>query len=96
MYVDVAKHTMALRRVENAALTDIVCFSLLIKGGSLDLEASSSLESDVLVNCFSLVLDEVHAQNWRDLYRAPSSDLPSSFDEFDLGGNETGGQRMEV
>jgi len=96
MYVDVGKQTTALRRVENAALADSVCFSLLTKDGSLDLEANSSLERDALVNCFSLVLDEVHAQNWRDLYRAPSSDLPSSFDEFDLGGNETGGQRMEV
>ena len=40
----------------------IVCvLLLLIKDGSLDLEAS--LESDALVNCFSSVLDEVHAQN---------------------------------
>jgi len=29
------------------------------------------------------VLDEVHAQNWRDIYRGPSSDMPSSFDEAD-------------
>eukprot|EP00560_Eucampia_antarctica_P006706 CAMPEP_0197824070 /NCGR_PEP_ID=MMETSP1437-20131217/1381_1 /TAXON_ID=49252 ORGANISM="Eucampia antarctica, Strain CCMP1452" /NCGR_SAMPLE_ID=MMETSP1437 /ASSEMBLY_ACC=CAM_ASM_001096 /LENGTH=56 /DNA_ID=CAMNT_0043423557 /DNA_START=139 /DNA_END=309 /DNA_ORIENTATION=+ len=35
-----------------------------------------------------MVLDEVHANaqggNWRDVYRAPSSDMPSSFDEFDM------------
>ena len=78
------------------ALADSVCFLLLINDGSLDLEASSSLERDAFVNCFSLVLDWIHAQNWRDLYRAPSSDLPGSFDEFDLGGNKTGEQRMEV
>lgn len=95
MYVDVGKQTTALRRVENASLADAVCFSLLTKDGSLDLETASPLERDALVNCFSLVLDEVHAQNWRDLYRAPSSDLPSSFDEFDMGGNG-GVQRMEV
>jgi len=96
MYVDVGKQTTALRRVENASLADNICFSLLTRDGSLDLEASSPQERDALVNCFSLVLDEVHAQNWRDLYRAPSSDLPSSFDDFDLGSSNGPGQRMEV
>ena len=84
MYVDVGKQTTALRRVENASVPDALCFSLLTKEGSLDLEAASSRERDALVSCFSLVLDEVHsAQNWRDIYRGPSSDMPSSFDEFD-------------
>jgi hypothetical protein len=84
MYVDVGKQTTALRRVENASVPDVLCFSLLTKEGSLDLEAASSRERDALVSCFSLVLDEVHsAQNWRDIYRGPSSDMPSSFDEFD-------------
>ena len=94
MYVDVGKQTTALKRVENAAVSDQVCFSLLTKEGSLDLEASSSHERDALVNCFSYVLDEVHAKNWRDVYRAPSSDLPSSFDEFDMGAGKN--RRMEV
>lgn len=95
MYVDVGKATTALRRMENAAIPENVCLSLLTKDGSLDLEASSPMERDALVNCFSLVLDEVHAQNWRDVYRAPSSDMPSSFDEYDMmvGGV---GARMEV
>jgi hypothetical protein len=95
MYVDVGKQTTALRRVENASIAENVCLSLLTRDGSLDLEASSAQERDALVNCFSLVLDEVHAKNWRDVYRAPSSDLPSSFDEFDMG---AGGSmdRMEV
>ncbi|CAJ1945501.1 unnamed protein product [Cylindrotheca closterium] len=83
MYVDVGKQTTALRRVENAAVSDTLCFSLLTKEGSLDLEANSPRERDALVSCFSLVLDEVHAQNWRDIYRGPSSDMPSSFDELD-------------
>jgi hypothetical protein len=84
MYVDVGKQTTALRRVENASVPDVLCFSLLTKEGSLDLEAASPRERDALVSCFSLVLDEVHsAQNWRDIYRGPSSDMPSSFDEFD-------------
>ena len=83
MYVDVGKQTTALRRVENAGVNDALCFSLLTKEGSLDLEANSPRERDALVSCFSLVLDEVHAQNWRDIYRGPSSDMPSSFDEID-------------
>ena len=83
MYVDVGKQTTALRRVENAAVSEALCFSLLTKEGSLDLEANSPRERDALVSCFSLVLDEVHAQNWRDIYRGPSSSMPSSFDEMD-------------
>lgn len=83
MYVDVGKQTTALRRVENAQVPETLCFSLLTKEGSLDLEANSQRERDALVACFSLVLDEVHAQNWRDIYRGPSSDMPSSFDELD-------------
>lgn len=83
MYVDVGKQTTALRRVENAGVSEALCFSLLTKEGSLDLEANSPRERDALVSCFSLVLDEVHAQNWRDIYRGPSSDMPSSFDDFE-------------
>ncbi|EED95567.1 predicted protein [Thalassiosira pseudonana CCMP1335] len=86
MYVDIGKQTTALRRVENAAVAEALCFSLLTKEGSLDLEANSPRERDALVQCFSLVLDEVHAQNWRDIYRGPSSDMPSSFDEGDNNG----------
>lgn len=99
MYVDVGKQTTALRRVENASIAENVCLSLLTRDGSLDLEASSAQERDALVNCFSLVLDEVHAKNWRDVYRAPSSDLPSSFDEFDMGASASNvhmDDRMEV
>jgi hypothetical protein len=88
MYVDVGKQTTALRRVENASVSESLCFSLLTKEGSLDLEAHSPRERDALVSCFSLVLDEVHAQNWRDIYRGPSSDMPSSFDDFDRAESE--------
>ena len=89
MYVDVGKQTTALRRVENASVPESLCFSLLTKEGSLDLEANSPRERDALISCFSLVLDEVHAQNWRDIYRGPSNDMPSSFDECD---EEVGGK----
>ncbi len=82
MYVDVGKQTTALRRVENASVPESLCFSLLTKEGSLDLEANSPRERDALISCFSLVLDDVHAQNWRDIYRG-SNDMPSSFDEDD-------------
>lgn len=91
MYVDVGKQTTALRRVENASVSEALCFSLLTKEGSLDLEANSPRERDALVSCFSLVLDEVHAQNWRDIYRGPSSDMPSSFDELDAPNNAGAG-----
>ena len=91
MYVDVGKQTTALRRVENAAVPEALCFSLLTKEGSLDLEANSPRERDALVSCFSMVLDEVHAQNWRDIYRGPSSDMPSSFDELDPQDGNAGG-----
>jgi hypothetical protein len=82
MYVDVGKQTTALRRSENASVPESLCFSLLTKEGSLDLEANSPRERDALVGSFSLVLDNVHAQNWRDIYRA-SNEMPSSFDEYD-------------
>mmetsp|Transcript_20571 Transcript_20571/g.30138 ORF Transcript_20571/g.30138 Transcript_20571/m.30138 type:complete len:330 (+) Transcript_20571:270-1259(+) len=82
MYVDVGKQTTALRRQENVSVPESLCFSLLTKEGSLDLEANSPRERDALVGSFSLVLDDVHAQNWRDIYRA-SNDMPSSFDEYD-------------
>jgi hypothetical protein len=88
MYVDIGKQTTALRRVENSAVLESLCFSLLTKEGSLDLEANSPRERDALVQCFSLVLDEVHAQNWRDIYRGPSSDMPSSFDEGENNNNK--------
>jgi len=83
MYVDVGKQTTALRRVENSAVPEALCFSLLTKEGSLDLESNSPRERDALVSCFSLVLDEVHAQNWRDIYRGHSAEMASSFDEYD-------------
>jgi len=94
MYVDVGKQTTALRRVENSAVPETLCFSLLTKEGSLDLESNSPRERDALVSCFSLVLDEVHAQNWRDIYRGPSADMPSSFDEYDEEA-VTSGQQMQ-
>ena len=83
LYVDVGKQTTALRRVENASVMEDLCFSLLTKEGSLDLECNSAQERDALVSCFSMVLDEVHASNWRDVQRIPSSDMPSSFDGGD-------------
>jgi len=97
LYVDVGKQTTALRRMENASIDESLCFSLLTKEGSLDLESTSMEERDALVSCFSLILDEVHKSiggeqgSWRDIYRAPSSDLPSSFDEYDMQGGAAGG-----
>jgi hypothetical protein len=84
MYIDAGKQTTALRRVENSGVPENLCFSLLTKEGSLDLEASSALERDALVTSFSLVLDEIHSQmNWREGQRGLQIDMPSSFDEYD-------------
>ena len=90
VYVNIGKQTSALRRVENVGVNENVCFSLLTKEGSLDLECPKSSTKDALVQCFSMILDEVHGNeqqnnaNWRNVYRAPSSDMPSSFDDFDV------------
>lgn len=68
LYVDVGKKTNALLKTENRDVLDTTCFSLLTQNGSLDLQANSRLERDALVSCFSMVLDEVHTQDWRSLY----------------------------
>lgn len=68
LFVDVGKKTNALMKQENASVPDSACFSLLTQNGSLDLQANSRLERDALVSCFSMVLDEVHTQDWRSLY----------------------------
>jgi len=78
LYVDVGKHTDALRKMENASLSEGVCFSLLTRRGSLDLQACSEVQRDALVSCFSLVLDEVHAKDWRKIYKGPTSEYQSS------------------
>ena len=68
LYVDVGKKTQALKKPENKSVPDQVCFSLLTQNGSLDLQANSRLERDALVSAFSMILDEVHTQDWRSLY----------------------------
>jgi hypothetical protein len=68
LYIDVGKKTNALMRHENQVVPDAVCFSLLTQNGSLDLQANSKLERDALVSCFSMILDDVHTQDWRALY----------------------------
>jgi hypothetical protein len=91
MYVDVGKQTTALKRVENKNVPENLCFSLLTKEGSLDLESASARERDELVGAFSLVLDDVHNQsnlNWRDNHtlsggRSRNRDVPSSFDDYE-------------
>ena len=60
MAVDVGKRTAPLGRIEVAGVNPKLCFSLLTKGGSLDLESNNSEECETLVRTFSLMLDEVH------------------------------------
>jgi hypothetical protein len=68
LYIDVGKRTSALTKVENSNLLDTWCFSLLTQNGSLDLQASSPTERDALVSCFSILLDQVHNRDWRNMY----------------------------
>jgi hypothetical protein len=80
LYIDVGKKTTALKRLDDVKVPDPTCFSLLTQNGSLDLQASSKLERDALVSCFSMILDDVHANaNWRELYEAsPDPSLANS------------------
>jgi hypothetical protein len=71
LYIDVGKKTNALQRLDYSnRVPDPTCFSLLTQNGSLDLQANSKLERDALVSCFSLLLDDVHVEDWRALYEA--------------------------
>merc|ERR1719162_2338565 len=77
LYIDVGKKTHALQLTRD--LPDSTCFSLLTQNGSLDLQANSKLERDSLVSCFSMILDDIHEEDWRSLYEAsPEPSLVSS------------------
>ena len=77
LYIDVGKKTHALQLSND--LPDSTCLSLLTQNGSLDLEANSKLERDSLVSCFSMILDDIHEEDWRALYEAtPEPSLVSS------------------
>ena len=58
-----------------------MCFSLLTQNGSLDLQANSKLERDALVSCFSMILDDVHTEDWRALYEASPEPSTANFSE---------------
>jgi hypothetical protein len=76
----VGKKTNALQRLELVGqVAEQTCFSLLTQNGSLDLQANSKLERDALVSCFSMILDDVHAEDWRALYEgSPETSLANS------------------
>jgi len=77
LYIDVGKKTHALQLTRD--LPDSTCFSLLTQNGSLDLQANSKLERDSLVSCFSMILDDIHEEDWRSLYEAsPEPSLVNS------------------
>jgi hypothetical protein len=69
LYIDVGKKTQALQ-LTPTSVPDTTCWSLLTQNGSLDLQASTPLERDALVSCFSMILDDVHEEDWRALYEA--------------------------
>jgi hypothetical protein len=85
LYIDVGKKTNALQQLpENVPAP--CCFSLLTQNGSLDLQANSKLERDASVSCFSMILDDVHAEDWRTIYEA--SPEPSLVNSSIANGNE--------
>jgi hypothetical protein len=78
LYIDVGKKTQALQQTPDG-VPDATCLSLLTQNGSLDLQANSKLERDALVSCFSMILDDVHEEDWRALYEAsPEPSLANS------------------
>jgi len=78
LYIDVGKKTNALQKLPESVPAPC-CFSLLTQNGSLDLQANSKLERDALVSCFSMILDDVHTEDWRAIYEAtPEPSLVNS------------------
>ncbi|KAL3939138.1 MAG: hypothetical protein SGBAC_006083 [Bacillariaceae sp.] len=78
LYIDVGKKTNALQKLPESVPAPC-CFSLLTQNGSLDLQANSKLERDALVSCFSMILDDVHSEDWRAIYEAtPEPSLVNS------------------
>jgi hypothetical protein len=78
IYVDVGKTTAALQLLSEDEVSSDLCFSILTKNGSLDLNAGNKLERDALISCFCLILDTIYLDHpdglcWRDLYTADSS-----------------------
>ena len=90
LYIDVGKKTNALAQLPEK-ISDQSCFSLLTQNGSLDLQASSKLERDALVSCFSMILDDVHTEDWRAIYEATPE--PSMANSSIANGNG-GGSRV--
>mmetsp|Transcript_1241 Transcript_1241/g.2844 ORF Transcript_1241/g.2844 Transcript_1241/m.2844 type:complete len:444 (-) Transcript_1241:85-1416(-) len=86
LYIDVGKKTHALALAKGVSET--MCLSLLTQNGSLDLQANSKLERDSLVSCFSMILDDIHEEDWRALYEAsPEPSLANSSTVFSSGGH---------
>ena len=78
LYVDVGKTTSALQLLPEDVVRGDMCFSILTKNGSLDLNAGNKLERDALISCMCLILDTVYAdgtdgKNWRDLHISEGS-----------------------
>jgi hypothetical protein len=95
LYIDVGKKTQALQLTKN--VPDNACLSLLTQNGSLDVQANSKLERDSLVSCFSMILDDVHEEDWRALYEAsPEPSLANSSVANRGGGNDNNNMMLHV
>ena len=83
LYIDVGKTTPALRQLDEDDIADDLCFSILTRVGTLDLNAGNKMERDAIISSFCLILDTVQMSNkdagigaehsWRDLYQQMSS-----------------------
>jgi len=89
IYVDVGKTTSALQLLGEDEISCDVCFSVLTKSGSLDLNAGNKLERDALISCLCLILDTIHldtgngngnadGKSWRDLHIQQGSSISQS------------------
>jgi hypothetical protein len=80
LYVDIGKTTASLKAIPEENIPEDLCFSLLSKQGSLDLNAKTALERNALVSCLCLILDERCSRqqskndgprsHWRTLYKS--------------------------
>jgi hypothetical protein len=91
IYVDVGKTTAALQLLGEDEFSCDVCFSVLTRNGSLDLNAGNKLERDALISCLCLILDTIHldkgngngngnvdGRSWRDLHSQGSLESQST------------------
>jgi hypothetical protein len=91
LYIDVGQKTLAFLKPKGSNVkmpSPTWCFSLLTNDGSLDLQANSKLERDVLVSCLCWIVDYTQGNDsWRRLY-GESSVVGSADKSNDVASND--------